>query len=72
MKPHALRFLIGFSGGVAALTLLFATHPFALAVAIALPVFILSSWLADRVFARYATPEQIKRDLEDRLRNPPD
>jgi hypothetical protein len=71
LKPHLLRFAVGFSGGLLALALLFVTHPFALAVAIALPVFLLTSLIADRLFQRYATPEDIKHDLEDRVSNPP-
>jgi hypothetical protein len=70
-KAHVCRFLIGFGGGIAALALLLTTHPFALAASLALPVFLLSSLLAERTFRRLATPDAIKRDLEDRVRNPP-
>jgi hypothetical protein len=68
---HLWRFLIGFGGGISALALLFITHPFPLAAALAVPVFLLSSLLAERAFRRLATQDAIKRDLEDRVRNPP-
>jgi len=71
VKPHLLRFLVGFGGAVLALALLFAAHSLPLAIAMALPVFLLSCLIAERLFRRYATPDQIKRDLEDRTRNPP-
>ena len=60
---------IGVGAGLAAL--LFLTHPLPLAASIALPVFLLSSLLAERAFRRYASAEPIKRDLDDRVRNPP-
>ncbi len=70
-RAHVWRFLIGFGGGLAALALLFTTHPFPLAAALAVLVFLLSSLLSERTFRRLATQDAIKRDLEDRVRNPP-
>jgi predicted LPLAT superfamily acyltransferase len=68
---HVLRFVVGFGVGGGACIAIFMTHPFELAAAIALPVFLLTSVLAERLFKRYATPDAIRRDLEDRVRNPP-
>jgi uncharacterized membrane protein YfcA len=70
-RAQLLRFAVGFGGGIVAVALVFVTHPPALAVAVALPVFLLTSLIAERLFRRYATLDEIKRDLEDRVRNPP-
>ncbi len=70
-RAHLLRFIVGFGGGVVAVALFFATHPPLLAVAVAIPVFLLTSLIAERLFRRYATALEIRRDLEDRVRNPP-
>ena len=70
-RAHLARLMIGLCGGTVALVLLLFTHPFALAVALALPVFVLASFGADRVFRRFASREEIRADLEDRVRNPP-
>lgn len=69
--PHMARFIIGFGGGIIAVAIVLATHHPVLAAALALPVFLLSSLVAERVFRRYATKNEIKRDLEDRVANPP-
>ncbi|WP_342360206.1 hypothetical protein [Terrarubrum flagellatum] len=34
-------------------------------------VFLVGCWIAERIFRRLATPEDVRRDLEDRVRNPP-
>lgn len=70
-RAHLLRFVVGFGGGVVAVAAVFVTHPPALAVAVAIPIFLLTSLIAERLFRRYASLEEIKRDLEDRVRNPP-
>jgi uncharacterized membrane protein YfcA len=70
-RARWLRLAGGFGGGVVAIALVFATHPPALAVAVAIPVALLTSLIAERLFRRYATLDEIKCDLEDRARNPP-
>jgi putative flippase GtrA len=42
-----------------------------LAIAVAAAVAIVGGVVADFIFRRLATPEDIRADLEDRVRNPP-
>jgi biopolymer transport protein ExbB/TolQ len=69
-RAHWLRFGVGFGVGVVAVALVFATHPPALGIAVGIPVFVLTSLIAERLFRRYASVDEIKRDLEDRVRHP--
>jgi hypothetical protein len=70
-RAHWLRLGVGFGGGVVAVALVFATHHPLLGVALVIPVFLLTSLIAERLFRRYASKDEVRRDLEDRVRNPP-
>jgi membrane protein implicated in regulation of membrane protease activity len=71
MQAHVLRFAVGICAGLISLALVFLTHPLPLAAAIALPVFLLSSLLAERAFRRYATKRRIKSHRDGGDQTPP-
>jgi len=59
-------FLLFALGGLA---LFFIVRPWLLGVAGFLLMAMIGSEVASRLFARYATPEEKRQDLEDRVRN---
>jgi membrane-bound metal-dependent hydrolase YbcI (DUF457 family) len=69
--PLRQRIAVGIGVGVVALTGLFAAHPPALAAALAIPIFLFSSLVADRLFRRYASVDEIRLDLKDQVPTPP-
>jgi hypothetical protein len=66
-----LRFAIALAGAILALVAWFALLPSWTAWAAGLVIVLAGFILAERTFRRLATPEQIRADLEDRVRNPP-
>ncbi len=67
----SLRLLAGFGGGVAALAIAFWLKPVWLGVTAAGLVLVVSQVLSERLWRRLATPDQVRADLEDRVRNDP-
>ena len=67
---QALRLGFAAAAVAAALAIMFTwpTWPGLIAGAIA---FVTATALGDMIFRRLATPEQIRAELEDRVRNPP-
>jgi hypothetical protein len=66
-----VRFAIALAGAGLGLIALFVLWPGWTAWAAAAVIVLGGFILAERVFRRLATPEQIREDLEDRVRNPP-
>lgn len=67
----SLRLLAGLGGGVAALAIAFWVQPVWLGVTVAGVVLVASQVLSERLWRRHATLEQVRADLEDRVRNEP-
>jgi hypothetical protein len=66
-----LRFFVALGGAVLALMAWFVLLPSWTAWVAALVIVLAGFVLAERIFRGLATPEQIRADLEDRVRNPP-
>ena len=71
MTSYRIKVAASIGVGAGLVALVFLMHPLPLAASIALPVFLLSSLLAERAIRRYASAEQVKRDLQSQARNPP-
>ncbi|MDX8522314.1 hypothetical protein [Mesorhizobium dulcispinae] len=67
---QTIRFAIFVLSACCAGLSFFALHSF-WACAAPIAIFIIGSLLADYAFSRLASPEEKRRDLEDRVRNPP-
>ena len=70
MKAQAARFGIGLLFAAVAVFLWLRLGGWASWVAL-IVIFAIGSTLAEWAFRRLATPEAIRDDLEDRVRNPP-
>ena len=70
-KAGFTRFSIGIVGGGLALTALLMLKPLWLGLVVFAGAMMVSSVAASAAFARLATQEEIRSDLEDRVRNPP-
>lgn len=57
------------AAGVAALAVV---TPVWLGVGVMLALWLIGGVLSERIFRRIATPEEVRADLEERVRNPPD
>lgn len=65
------RLIIGLGGGLLALSAWLVINNPVLAVLSALVIFISSSAAAERIFRKTAAADEIRADLEERVRNPP-
>ncbi len=70
-KAHWARLVIGMGGGALALWALLSLQPLWLGLVVFAGAMVTSSAAASRTFAHLATPDEIRADLEDRVRNPP-
>ena len=70
-KAHLARLSIGLVGGALALWALLSLQPWWLGVVVFAGGMVTSSVAASRAFDRIATPDEVRADLEDRVRNPP-
>ena len=70
-KAHWARLLIGLLGGALALYALLMLQPLWLGIAVFAVAMVVSSSAASAAFGRLATPDEVRADLEDRVRNPP-
>jgi membrane protein implicated in regulation of membrane protease activity len=69
-RAELVRLLVGLAGGIAALWAYFSISSPWLAVPAAVVVFAVFSAIAERLYWSLATPNEQRRDLEDRVRNP--
>ena len=65
------RLSLGLAGGLVALAAWLAIDRPALAILVAVLIFFASSAAAELVFRRTASEDEIRADLEDRVRHPP-
>ena len=70
MKAHAARFAIGLCFAAVAVLAWLKLGGWASWVAL-IVIFAIGSTVAEWIFRRLATPDTIRADLEDRVRNPP-
>jgi hypothetical protein len=70
-RAAAARSIIGFAGGLVALSCWLIINNPLLAVLSAVVVFLSSSVAAERAFRSTASADEIRADLEERVRNPP-
>ena len=70
-RAHLVRLAIDLGGGTAAIGIVLLTHPLGLAVALAIPIFLLAAFASDWAFRHLASPEEIRADHEERVRHPP-
>jgi hypothetical protein len=66
-----VRFAIAVLGAGLGFAAWFVLSPGWVAWVVAIVIVVAGFSLSERVFRRLATPEQVRADLEDRVRNPP-
>ena len=70
MLAHALRIAVALVAALAAVLAFLALTGWTRWV-VPVVIFVAGGALAEWLFRKYATPETIRADLEDRVRNPP-
>lgn len=70
MSLHTIRLVAFLAMALLALAVLDATGSLAWFAVVGVGALVVGA-LVDRVFRRVASPEEVRRDLEDRVRNPP-
>ena len=66
-----VRFAVALISGVIAVLAFLKLSPGWTAWAALVAIFVVGGSMAERLFRKLASPEQIRDDLEDRVRNPP-
>jgi hypothetical protein len=65
-----VQLLVGLAGGIAALLAFFNIAQPGVGIPVAIFISIVSSAIAGRLFRMIASPDEQRRELEDRVRNP--
>jgi hypothetical protein len=65
------RFAVALIAGVIAVLVFLKLSPGWAAWAVLVAIFVVGGSMAEWLFRRLASPEQVRGDLEDRVRNPP-